>query len=55
MASNNMLTTDIKRRVGVIEKKIKDLHDQRWGVPYATCRTGGLYVCGDKRRTEQIK
>ena len=57
MASNNMLTRDIKRRVGVIEKKIKDL--QRWGVPcafvYATCWTGGLYVCGDKRITDQIK
>lgn len=57
MASNNMLSRDIKRRVGVIEKKIEDL--QRYGVPcafvYATCWTGGLYVCGDKRITDQIK
>ena len=57
MASNNMLTRDIKQRVGVIEKKIENL--QRWGVPcafvYATCWTGDLYVCGDKRITDQIK
>jgi len=57
MASNGMLTRDIKRRVGVIEKKIEDL--QKWGVPcafvYATCWTGGLYVCGDTRFTDKIK
>lgn len=55
--ANKMLNRDVKRRVNVIQSKIKDL--QKMGVPcvfaYSTSWTGGLYVCGDERMTRELK
>lgn len=53
MASNGMLTRNVKRRVSVIEKKIKDL--QKWSVSCGIFMQHVGLVCGDTRYTGKIK
>ena len=56
-SKSKMASRDMKRRVDVITKKIKDLDEL--GVPcvfvYATPWTGGLHVFGDDRMTSTVR
>lgn len=57
MASNKMLSRDVKRRIQVITTKLQDL--QKMGVPcvftYATSWTGSLYVIGEDRMAKEVQ